>query len=230
MTEQHAALGDSYFNGIGTYRSTSVIAKVATAGIVLSCAVDAITTGIKWTQYNTITDYLAGTAHEADLIAADDLASTWTWPFLGIWLAAGILFLIWWYQTYQNATWLAGADSQRLSSGWAIGAWFCPIVNLWFPDQMVTDVWRASSPRRTAGTAMIHVWWVTYLVGNLLTFYASRVSTPASREPAAYETIFHRVAVIDTVATALTLTAGVLITVIITQLTRWQNTPRDREA
>ncbi len=229
MTQQHAGLGDTYFNGTGRYRSTNAIAKVAIAGIVLACAVDILTTGIKWNQYSTIADFLGGTANAVDLTAADDLASTWTWPFIGISLAAGVLFLAWWYQTYHNATWLAGADSQRYSGGWAIGAWFCPIVNIWFPDQMVTDVWRASSPRRPVGTAIIHVWWVSYLLGNVLTFYASRVTTPAAKEPAAYEAIFQRVAIIDTVASALTLTAGVLVIAIITQLTRWQNTPRAQQ-
>jgi Domain of unknown function (DUF4328) len=29
---------------------------------------------------------------------------------------------------------------QRRSRGWAIGGWFCPAVNLWFPYQIATDV------------------------------------------------------------------------------------------
>jgi hypothetical protein len=56
---------------------------------------------------------------------------------------AGIVpvFLVWFFRVRQNAG-LWGPQSR--SQGWTVGAWFTPVVNFWFPMQIMRDVWRAS--------------------------------------------------------------------------------------
>ena len=59
-------------------------------------------------------------------------------------LATVVLFLTWFYRARKNAglsTW-----RQRWSPGWAIGSWFLPPVLLWFPYQIMADIWRAGRP------------------------------------------------------------------------------------
>jgi hypothetical protein len=224
---QRAGLGGSLF-GEETYRSPTALAITATIGIVLACAMDVVTTSINWTQYNVVTDYFDGQAQDADLTAADDLARSWTIPYLAIVIAAGIAFLIWWRRAHHNARWFGGPESQGRSGGWVIGAWFCPIVNFWYPCQMVADAWRASAPR-PARAGIVILWWLLYLPSGLISFYANRTAaaggTPAS--PSAFRDSLHTVAVANTIATGLYLAAGGAIIFIIVQLTRWQTTPRD---
>jgi Domain of unknown function (DUF4328) len=81
-------------------------------------------------------------------------------------LAAIILFLNWFYRARKNAgltTW-----RQRWSPGWAIGAWFLPPVLLWFPYQIMADIWRAGRPlgrRDGAGNAALPgLWWALWIL------------------------------------------------------------------
>jgi hypothetical protein len=60
-----------------------------------------------------------------------------------------------------------------------IGAWFCPVVNLWFPKQIVDDVIAASDPRTSPrlpdlrgirAKGLVLAWWLTWVPGLVLSF------------------------------------------------------------
>lgn len=74
------------------------------------------------------------------------------------------LFLTWFYRVRKNAgMW----GPQRRSQGWTIGAWFTPVVNLWFPVQIMRDVWRVSAGERgeqTAAVRLIAAWWTCWVL------------------------------------------------------------------
>jgi hypothetical protein len=81
----------------------------------------------------------------------------------------GILFVVWFRRARINAeqsTW-----RQRRARGWTFWGWIVPIVSLWFPFQIMGDIWRAGLPeaqrRRTAWLPAL--WWVTWLLGGLTT-------------------------------------------------------------
>ncbi|MGW4303025.1 DUF4328 domain-containing protein [Streptomyces sp. NPDC004376] len=79
-------------------------------------------------------------------------------------LAATVVYLCWLYRVRGNAE-VFDQSGQSLKRGWAIGAWFCPIVNLWFPRRIVLDIWNTSAPRgRPAGHRLIDLWWALWLV------------------------------------------------------------------
>jgi hypothetical protein len=42
----------------------------------------------------------------------------------------------------------------RWSAGWAIGAWFVPVLSLVRPKAILNDIWRASDPRVSAGSSL----------------------------------------------------------------------------
>jgi hypothetical protein len=54
---------------------------------------------------------------------------------------------------------------QRLSPGWAIGAWLVPVVNFWFPFRIMVDIWRAGLPEqpRTKIAILPGMWWASVL-------------------------------------------------------------------
>jgi hypothetical protein len=93
-------------------------------------------------------------------------------------IATGIVFIVWFHRARGNAD-LLGGHYQRRSRGWAIGGWFCPVVNLWFPFQIATDVLleadRAGSqpiPGRQ-GYGLLRAWWTLFTIGNLLALGAN---------------------------------------------------------
>lgn len=97
------------------------------------------------------------------------------------------VFIVWFHRLYTNLPAL-GATGLRFSRGWAIGAWFVPILNLWRPKQIADDIWRASDPDRTVAgdqwrgrpvAGLVHMWWGLYLLSNLVSQAVVRFSLEA---------------------------------------------------
>jgi hypothetical protein len=78
-------------------------------------------------------------------------------------LACVVVTLVWLYRARMNAE---GLVRHRRSKGWVVGGWFCPVVNLWFPLQVVEDVSRADLPgdRRGAAGIVLYGWWACWLL------------------------------------------------------------------
>lgn len=93
-------------------------------------------------------------------------------------LVTAVVFVVWFFRLARNAVSL-GANDLRHSSGWAVGAWFVPVLNLFRPKQIADDLWRASAPglpaRATAlwqdvpRTGRVTAWWTAWLLGWFLT-------------------------------------------------------------
>jgi serine/threonine protein kinase len=91
-------------------------------------------------------------------------------------LATAVLFLLWFRRAYRNLAAL-GARGLRFSDGWAIGAWFVPILSLVRPKQLLNDIWRASNPdlpvdddgswRRRPVPSVLTWWWLAFLASMI---------------------------------------------------------------
>ena len=89
---------------------------------------------------------------------------------------SGILFAVWFYRAYQNV--LALRATGRYSPGWAIGAWFVPILNLFRPKQIADDIWRTSDPALSTepGSSwmelkvdpLLHWWWAAWVLTSVV--------------------------------------------------------------
>jgi LSD1 subclass zinc finger protein len=100
-------------------------------------------------------------------------------------LTAGIVFLIWFYRVHANLKHL-GARDLAYSSGWAVGYWFVPILNLFRPVQVAQEIWRNSDPDAVlsdgaieptfANSPLIGFWWAMWLISGLLEQIASGMS------------------------------------------------------
>lgn len=100
-------------------------------------------------------------------------------------LVTAIIFLIWFHRAYKNL--LAFGAELPHGAGWAIGAWFVPILNLFRPKGIADAIWQASDPnlaepvgekwREAEAPIFLHVWWVAWV----LTWIAGRVVTATSR-------------------------------------------------
>jgi len=101
-----------------------------------------------------------------------------------LYLGTIVAFLVWFRRAYRNVPAL-GAESLRFSSGWAVGAWFVPFLNLVRPKQLADDIWRASDPALPAqpGAAwkqqrvpvLLHWWWALWILSSLLGWASLRL-------------------------------------------------------
>jgi hypothetical protein len=81
-----------------------------------------------------------------------------------------VVFLCWLFRARANAEALAPFEHRR-HKAWIIFGWFVPPVLLWFPKQIVDDVWQTSDPAirqrdpmiRTRSRAIVIVWWLCWL-------------------------------------------------------------------
>ena len=84
----------------------------------------------------------------------------------------GICFMAWLFRATSNLG-LYGVRPRR-RPGWAIGAWFVPVISLWWPKQMVDDVVCGSRHDIRAGvdirclsrSAVVTAWWTTWLLAG----------------------------------------------------------------
>lgn len=97
-----------------------------------------------------------------------------------LFIGTGVTFLIWLWQARENTEVFApsaavayqggqrlGNGVHRLEQGWVIGSWICPIVQFWFPLQVVEDVVRASEPvgkpdQARALRPLLYGWWASW--------------------------------------------------------------------
>ena len=90
-------------------------------------------------------------------------------------IAAAVAFLAWIRRASANLAPL-GVRWQRFSPGWAVGAWFVPIVCLFRPYQIMAEIWRDSLPEiapenrgargRSLTSPMLGFWWAAWLVSG----------------------------------------------------------------
>ncbi|MEU8971171.1 DUF4328 domain-containing protein [Streptomyces monashensis] len=173
-----------------------------------------------WRLYFVVHDYLAGRATAADLEATDTdaLAKLVSWPSFLVWIAAGVAFVVWLWRARINAELMSGAAAFRRSRSWAVGAWIAPVVNLWIPYQVVSDVWRASAPRRSVPVTLIKAWWALFIVANAVVRPIQwRMSSKFDSEQDVLSN-----ADVSTLLTALYVVAGLLLVLIVRRVTAWQ--------
>lgn len=73
-----------------------------------------------------------------------------------------ILLLFWVYRAATAAAHL-GIPARR-SPGWAVGSWFIPVINLWWPCQALRDMLPVDHPSRRRITVL----WIVWVVGGLV--------------------------------------------------------------
>lgn len=203
-------------------RSVRGIGWAAMVLIVIEAVVSIVTTAKAWSAYNVANGYEQGTGPTKDDVVSAGLGLLGLGVLLIVAaLAAGIVFLVWAWRARVNAESLAGPDSQRLRRGWTFWGWVCPIVNLWFPYQIMVDIYRASSVRKPATTAIVGVWWVAMLLNELGQF-AVRVTQSGNDVVQS----LHDDATWQTIGAVCEVAAAVLIVLIIRQVSEWQDPHR----
>ena len=94
-----------------------------------------------------------------------------------------ILFVVWFYRARINAE--RHGYRQRRARGWAFWGWIVPIVNIWFPFQIMGDIWRAglSAEQRRETAWLPALWWTCWLLSGLGIFGAGEMSVNSGSVP-----------------------------------------------
>ncbi|MET8544342.1 DUF4328 domain-containing protein [Kitasatospora sp. NPDC004799] len=200
-----------------------VAASLLIAGMV---AVDLLVTVADWRAYLVVEDYVAGRATDAELVAASDFWDSVRGPqWLLLLVPVYGVFAVWMWRARVNAERLGGPGSQRRARAWAIGGWITPVANLWVPYQVVSDVWKASSPRRSAPRGLLAVWWGALLVGG----YVENGYVNMVKDEIRSVDDLRRLVLLSTTGAALTVVAGAIILHAVHRISGWQ-TQRSTEA
>ncbi|GAA2913996.1 hypothetical protein GCM10020221_07100 [Streptomyces thioluteus] len=163
-------------------------------------------------------DLTEGTAERADAADAFHASMTLVAGVLGLGTAA--LWAAWFRRVRLNAEVLA-PGSHRFGSGWAAGAWFTPVVNLWFPKRIANDIWRASAPPGPQGPprGLLNVWWVCAVVAGAVNAATTTAYVLTERDDARR---LRTLAGASAFGYLLCAVAGVLALLVVRQLTRMQ--------
>lgn len=127
-------------------------------------------------QISLLSRVKGGGVSEAEINANDIREGIIGIAQLGVVVATAILFLMWMYRAHRNLKAL-GAQNLEFTSGWAIGYFFVPFINLVRPYQAMVEIWKASDPEIPVGDglswknspvpALLGWWWGAYLVSNI---------------------------------------------------------------
>ncbi|MFN8715000.1 MAG: DUF4328 domain-containing protein [Bacteroidota bacterium] len=87
-------------------------------------------------------------------------------------LAFCILFIVWFYRAYENVS-KADPAKATIATGWAIGCWFVPIMNLFRPLRIMLEIWHGTQtageepdrPLTAERSIQVNAWWYCWTFG-----------------------------------------------------------------
>jgi Domain of unknown function (DUF4328) len=171
------------------YLSLGGRAGTAKKALGLVAAVNALACLFGLAHYRLLDRASTAGVTEAELGRSDTRLAFVAVAQLVFFLGASVFFIRWFHRAYANLEPL-GAESLRYGKGWAIGAWFIPILNLFRPKRMADDIWRASDPKRDLADgsgwrsgkvpALFAWWWGIFIVTGILENAAYRQDAAAA--------------------------------------------------
>lgn len=152
-------------------RSPQGVAMATNVLLALSGVLSLASAGISL-YVSTIagTGKYTGAISEQSITLPESLMALSTLGQLPLLLGTAVLFIIWFHRTYGNAE-IFNPGAVTRSRGWAIGAWFIPIGNLFIPYKMAKEMWAASLQLRQDGSywsvsqAPVTAWWLLWVAG-----------------------------------------------------------------
>lgn len=104
---------------------------------------------------------------------ADYYAAYWPVNELVLYLLLTIYFILWFRRAYTNIR--RQGKQTRYAPGWAAGSWFVPVINLWYPYQIMREIWEYTF-RASRSAAIVGWWWALWLGGRFGWTFSMRSS------------------------------------------------------
>lgn len=105
-------------------------------------------------------------------------------------LGAAFGFVAWLFRARVNVRAL-GMRSFDYGREWTVLGFLIPLLNLWRPYRVVSEVWRASDPRTLdpfewkglEGSTLVRLWWVSFVAYALVEIFAVGMGSSAGLTP-----------------------------------------------
>ena len=219
-TENTLALADNRPDLPRWWRAVSVAVQLALLGCLLAAA---FTLYVDLEILGFVDDVRLrpDTVVEADGVRIDNLIAISATEVVAT-LVTGILFISWLYTAHHSSR--MDRRALRHASGWAIGGWFVPVLNLWRPFQMVTDVRRGATGERDVDVPLTQGWWwgtytLSYVVSSVATWFYDEAARTPDAEPEAYLDAFATAARWERYSAVLTILAAILAILVVREIT-----------
>lgn len=157
-------------------------ARLAVLMLYVMVALEAVSIVSSYLQYNLLVDMRNGVFVSQDQLEANDSREQ---IIAIVYLIAFIISIITFIQWFRRAYFNLHLRSTQLrhSEGWAAGAWFVPIFNLYAPVQIMLDLYEESKQvlKRAGFTEeydlpkiFIGLWWTFWLLANFVSNIGNR--------------------------------------------------------
>src|SRR6187397_3042973 len=98
-----------------------------------------------------------------------------------------VFFIMWFRRAYYNLHMLPWHNA-RYTEGLAAGSWFVPIINLWWPYQIMIDIWRGTQNAlkerlgEPQSAAIVGWWWTLHLITSFYNNISTRIGWDAEQD------------------------------------------------
>ena len=151
----------------------------ATATLAIVIVVDAIAILFDLMEFSLLKRIERGTGFTLqEAMASDQRQRAMGILQLALYVTTGIAFIAWFHRSYRNVTAL-NPEAARYRTGWAIGGWFVPLLNLIRPKQIADDMWRGTTSLPEKVNPLLHWWWGLFLAQWLLGGVIANLSSSA---------------------------------------------------
>ncbi|MHC5907285.1 DUF4328 domain-containing protein [Streptomyces sp. S6] len=195
---------------VGLGRATAILLGLVVAVQLFAAGTDAL-------LYDVYDDIVAGKGVERVRVV-DAMYNIGVAAQIVSLVPTAVVYLCWFWRVRVNAEVFAPAGHSK-KRGWAIGGWFVPFANLWFPRQVMGDIWKASVPGgRTVSQGLANAWWAVWVLWLVLDRWVS----VSSRSVETF-TELRQVTGSTLVADLVGAVAGVLAILVVVRVTRMQD-------
>lgn len=160
-------------------------AQYAQLLILMVLILDILSFFSSWMQLNLLNDLNSGIMPEDSVLTSNDLReAVLGYIYIAVFIVSIVTFLNWFRRAYYNLT--KRTKTER-TDGWASGAWFVPILSLFRPVQMMSEMWTKTTAliKEKGGEdfgkkELISAWWTFWIISSLLGNFIRRSSTKAT--------------------------------------------------
>jgi hypothetical protein len=136
-------------------------------------------------------------------------------------LVTGIVWFVWQARTSKNVRALGAEFMEFGPHAW--GWFFCPILNLWRPLQVLRELWRVANPNAKSASGwaaepappVFSIWWGTWIIGGI----AAQISFRMVRSDSDLDTLILSTQ-LDMFADAANIIAAIAAIFVVTQIHR----------
>lgn len=164
-------------------RTNSQRAKNAEFGLIGFAIIAFLSVVSYGFQYKLLNDASLGKVITQEAASANDLRVVIiTLVYTAMYILSGVLFILWFRRAYYNQEIKIGR--MESTNGWAAGAWFVPILNLFKPYQLMQEIYinaenylvnHQLDTKNKSRYQLIGIWWFFWVALSITSIIADQI-------------------------------------------------------